>query len=165
MHAYMLLNLHVCVTYRRSPVGNRCLSMSNACVEGCLSMVVQHTLTYTLTSIWEKVTVPCSVTSRTAHNAVCLLRLQALFGLGNRLPVFTFLCMPCRIHKEELGRRCQYAVTLFLGVGCILAVTIVHNNVTALVHGHDSQPAPHPPSILSQYGLAPVFRTRKFLQV
>ena len=64
--------------------------MSHAYVSGCLSMVVQHMHTYTLTSIWEKVTIPCSVTSRTAHNAVCLLRLQALFGLGNRLPVSTF---------------------------------------------------------------------------
>ncbi|KAL3159919.1 hypothetical protein ABBQ38_010314 [Trebouxia sp. C0009 RCD-2024] len=77
------------------------------------------------------------------------------------LPGFFYL----RIHREELGRRHQYAVMLFLGIGCMLAVTIVHNNITALIHEHGSQPTPHPPSTLSQYALAPLFRTRKFLQV
>lgn len=73
--------------------------------------------------------------------------------------------MPCRIHRDELANHRRYAVTLFLGIGCILAMTIVHNNVVALIHGHGLQSTAHSSSTLSQLHLATLFRTRKFLRV
>ena len=72
--------------------------------------------------------------------------------------------MACRIHKDELAKHRQYAIMLFLGIGCVLAVTIVHNNVNALMRGHHSQPPAHSLN-LSELHLAPFFQTRKLLQV
>lgn len=73
-------------------------------------------------------------------------------------------CMLCRIHREELAKHRQYAVMLFLGVGCVLAVTIVHNNVNALMHGHHSHSPAHSLN-LSDLHLTPFFQNRKLLQV
>ena len=70
----------------------------------------------------------------------------------------------CRIHREELAKHCQYAVMLFLGVGCVLAVTIVHNNVNALMHGQHSHSPAHSLN-LSGLHLTPLFQDRKLLQV
>ena len=72
--------------------------------------------------------------------------------------------MPCRIHRDELAKHRQYAIMLFLGIGCVLAVTIVHNNVNALMHGAHSQPPAYSVN-LSELHLAPSFQTRKLLQV
>lgn len=76
------------------------------------------------------------------------------------------IAMPCRIRRDGMAKHRQYAIMLFLGTGCILAVTIVHDNVNALIHGHHSEPPAHSNTLnLSASHLAPYFQGRKLLQM
>ena len=71
----------------------------------------------------------------------------------------------CRIRREELGRHQLWAISLFLAVGSVLAVTIIHNNIAALVHGHHSHPVGQSAKLLSDLYLVPDFKFRTLTQI
>lgn len=49
--------------------------------------------------------------------------------------------MDCRIHRSELSRVRQYGVQVFVLLGAVLAMVIVHANVVTLIHAGHAKPS------------------------
>ena len=47
----------------------------------------------------------------------------------------------CRIHRSELSRVRQYGVQVFVLLGAVLAMVIVHANVVTLIHAGHAKPS------------------------